>query len=193
VPDDDRIPVRSFRVVFELERRLHKVDRWRVPVPYGVPLRGVAYASLALLAVLLLERLPLAGGLLSLLPAPLRLVILPVGAACLLWRLRIDGRPAHTALGSILRFGLGSKRLSVFGDVPAVGASVTLGELALCPDGRSARYRRGLVSGPASVLLRFPARARPRGKALELEQSSGEPMWRGKRVRLRAGEQLRLR
>ena len=26
------IQIRSFRVCFQLERRLHKIDRWRIPV-----------------------------------------------------------------------------------------------------------------------------------------------------------------
>jgi len=39
--DQQTLQIRSFRVVFDLERRLHKIDRWRIPLPYGVPVRGL--------------------------------------------------------------------------------------------------------------------------------------------------------
>ena len=35
-------PIRSYRVCFSLERRIYKIDRWRLPVPWGVPLRTTA-------------------------------------------------------------------------------------------------------------------------------------------------------
>jgi hypothetical protein len=81
MPDEDSLPIRSYRLYFELERRIHKIDRWRIPVPYGVPLRGLAYGvplrglaygAAALAAVLLASGAPLAGQLLS----------LPAGVAC---------------------------------------------------------------------------------------------------------------
>jgi hypothetical protein len=40
------LEVRSFRVVFQLERRLHRIQHWKLPLPYGLPLRGLAYGAL---------------------------------------------------------------------------------------------------------------------------------------------------
>jgi hypothetical protein len=93
-----RLPIHSFRVVFELERRIHKIDRWRLPVPYGVPLRGLAYWAVALVATIGFTRLPLVGSAVEVLPAPVRFVVLPVGVAYLLARVEVDGRPAHRAI-----------------------------------------------------------------------------------------------
>ena len=35
--------IRSYRRVFEVDRRIYRVDRWALPVPGGVPLRAVGY------------------------------------------------------------------------------------------------------------------------------------------------------
>jgi hypothetical protein len=102
----ERFIVRSYRRVFEVDRRLYRVDRWALPVPGGVPLRGLGYFALALLAVVLLGALPLVGGLLDGLGAPLRYVILPLGVAVLGTHAAPDGRPAH-------RFALAWLRLKV--------------------------------------------------------------------------------
>ena len=91
------IPIRSYRVCFDLERRIHQVDRWRIPVPYGIPLRGIAYAVTCLIGVVVVQGLPLIGTVLGALHPALRLVILPVGVAYAACQLRVDGRPAHAA------------------------------------------------------------------------------------------------
>ena len=46
--------IRSFRRVFEVDRRIYRVDRWPVPVPGGIPLRALGYFLAALLLILLL-------------------------------------------------------------------------------------------------------------------------------------------
>ena len=101
--------VRSYRLCFELERRIHKIDRWRIPVPYGVPLRGIAYALAAIAAVIALSGLPLAGDLLGALHPAIRLVVLPVAAGYALCRVQVDGRPAHAAALAWLRFRVGAR------------------------------------------------------------------------------------
>src|SRR5215218_9384706 len=126
--DQQTLQIRSFRVVFDLERRLHKIDRWRIPLPYGVPVRGLVYGFAALLAVLFVARLPLAGDLLNLLPAPLRYAVLPAAVAYALTQLRIDGRPAHRALVALGRHLVGPARLVAFRASPPVDA-LTLGEV----------------------------------------------------------------
>lgn len=189
----DRMTIRSFRVVFELERRIHKVDRWRIPVPYGVPLRGVAYAGCALLAVVLMGRLPIGREALGLLPPPVRFVLVPVGLAYLLDQVRIDGRPAHAVATAWLQLRFGPARVAAFRAVPAVGTAALFGDLRVVCDERSARYRRARVEGPARVLLRYPARARRRGARLDLEQTSERPLWRAKRIALKPGQRLVVR
>ena len=39
----ERVVIRSYRRVFEVDRRIYRVDRWALPVPGGVPLRAVGY------------------------------------------------------------------------------------------------------------------------------------------------------
>jgi hypothetical protein len=190
--EDGRFLVRSFRVVFELERRIHRVDRWRIPVPHGIPLQALAYAAAALLLVLLLSGVPLAGHVLGSLAPPLRLVILPVTVAYLLTRLRADGRPAHAAALAWLRHATSPSRVSGFRASLRTGRVVRLGEVALVPDERWARYRRAVVVGPVQLVLRFPARAHARARGLRLERAAGGPMLRGRTLKLGAGRRLEV-
>ena len=95
----ETLQIRSFRVVFSLERRLFKVDRFRLPFAYGVPLRAIAYAAAALAAVAVAAQLPLVGTLLALVPPPVRFVAVPFAVAAVLTRVRVDGLPAHRAAG----------------------------------------------------------------------------------------------
>jgi len=194
VRDADGITIRSFRVVFELERRIHKVDRWRIPVPYGVPLRGIAYWAAALLATIAIGRMPLAGELAGVLPAPIRFVIVPVAAAYALARLQVDGRPAHTVLAAWARFRLSPRRVAGLRAVPRVGTVVRLGDVCVLPDERGAQYRRVVVEGPATVLLRYPSRgwvrAGGRRPALHVRQLPGPALFVGKRVRLEAAQRM---
>ena len=189
---DSAITVRSFRVCFDLERRIHRIDRWRVPMPYGLPVRSIGYWAGALFAVLLLSRLPVTAQLIGALPAPLRLVILPAGVAYALTQLRVDGRPAHGVGLSLLRHRLSPRQVVAFRPIAHRG-EVRLADVRIAHDEGGARYRRAVVRGPATVTLRYPARARRRRSALRVEQTGEEPMWRGKRVTLRAGQRLELR
>ena len=61
------IEIRSYRSVFELERRIYRVDRVRLN-PSGVPVRGALYFVALLLMALLAAALPLVGMPLRLLP-----------------------------------------------------------------------------------------------------------------------------
>jgi hypothetical protein len=186
--EQEGLTIRSFRVVFDLERRIHKIDRWRIPVPYGVPLRGIAYWALALIATIAAGRMPLGRELAAVLPAPVRLVVLPVALAYLLARVRIDGRPAHTALGAWMRFRLSPVRLAGLRAVPCPAAVVRLGEVAFVPDEGSDRYRNAVIEGPVTVLLRYPPfgwmKGRGRRRALHVRQLPGAPLFVGKQVRL---------
>lgn len=108
---DDSLQIRSFRVVFDLERRIHRIDRFKVPLPYGLPLRSLGYGLAALVAVLVVSGLPVFGEAIGALPAPLRFVLLPTAAAIALTRIRIDGRAAHAAGLAWLRFALAPREL----------------------------------------------------------------------------------
>jgi hypothetical protein len=193
VSDAGSLTVRSFRVVFDLERRIHKVDRWRLPIPYGVPVRGIAYFGLCLAAMLLLGSLPIVGGVAQLLSPPLRFVIVPVGAACALAWIRIDGRTGHAAIASWARFALAPRRVAAFRPAPVVGQVERIGDVAFVPDERFARYRPAVIEGPSVVLLRYPPHGwiGGRGRAtLHLKQLSGPPLFAGKQVRLKAGQRM---
>ena len=50
--------IRSYRRVFEVDRRIYRIDRWALPVPGGVPLRAVGYFVAALLAMIVAGSLP---------------------------------------------------------------------------------------------------------------------------------------
>src|SRR5829696_9866820 len=91
----ERLIIRSYRRVFEVDRRIYRVDRWALPVPGGVPLRGVAYFAAALLGVVVLGGMPGIGGLLGAVAPPLRFVVGPLAVAVLATQAAPDGRSAH--------------------------------------------------------------------------------------------------
>jgi hypothetical protein len=97
--------IRSFRRVFDLERRIYRVDRLRLN-PSGVPVRGVAYMLVLLAVSLAAARVPLAGPAVRKLPWFVRYLVLPGATATLLGVVRIEGRPFHLAAWSLTRLRL---------------------------------------------------------------------------------------
>src|SRR5919109_1037973 len=97
------VVIRSYRRVFEVDRRIYRVDRWALPVPGGVPLRAVGYFAATVLAVVILDGLPLTGELLAMLSPPLRYVVLPLAVAVLGTQAAPDGRTAHRFAADWLR------------------------------------------------------------------------------------------
>src|SRR3954467_9308640 len=97
----DRPPVeiRSYRPVFDLERRLYRIDRLRLN-PGGVPVRGIVYGVGLTIIVAVLAALPLLGWPLRALPWPARHLLLPTLLAAALTVVRVDGRPWHVAVRS---------------------------------------------------------------------------------------------
>jgi hypothetical protein len=189
--DEGTIPIRSYRVCFEMERRIHRIDNWRVPLSYGLPLVGLGWAMLALAIMAVASSLPILGPPLGLLHPALRFVLVPIAVAWLLCRWRIDGRsPAATALAYV-RWRTGPRRLVAFRAAPEPGPRpVTLGTITFAADERGARLRPGVVQGPARVVLRYPARLRERGRTLHVTAQDGPPLWRGTEVRLMADQRL---
>ncbi len=94
------IEVRSYRRVFDLERRIYTVDRLRLN-PGGVPVRGVLYFLWLLVAMLLLSALPLVGSLLGAMPWYMSDLI---GPGCLATVLSIvrDRRPNVPSRGTLV-------------------------------------------------------------------------------------------
>lgn len=186
----DLMLIRSYRGVFALDRRIHRLDRWRLPTPYGVPLRGVAYAAAALLAVFLLGRVPFFSSLLGVLHPSLRYVALPIGVGWLLTQLSFDGRSPLSALAGTARLALTPRRIVAFRRADPLGP-VHLGAATIAADERWATYRKGTVEGPAEVVLLARAQLDQRGAKLRLApHPDGGSLVRGKRVRLAAGQRL---
>lgn len=190
--DETTVAIRSYALCFSHERRIHQIDRWRIPVPYGIPLRGIAYAALALLCVLMLARVPVIGAALGLLHPALRLVILPVAVAYALCGLRFDGRPAHAAALSWVRYQAAPKRVAACRAILAPGP-VVFADIAIAGDERSAHYRPGVLCGPAEVLLRRPATATRAGQTIRICACEGRVLWSAKRVTLGRGQRLVVR
>jgi hypothetical protein len=151
------IQLRGYRRVFRIERRLYKFDRWRIPYPHGVPLRGIGYFLAADLALLAFSRAPLAGALLGLLGPTVGFVGLPLLLAFALMQGRIDGRPPHHVLVSLAAWRLAPRELAGLEACPPRGAEVVpVEEVAVAFDGRESFPVAGRVRGPAAVTLRYP-------------------------------------
>lgn len=189
---DERVEVRSFRAVFDLERRIHQIDRWRIPLPYGLPLRSLGYSIAALLLILVVSSVPVVGRVVGALPAPVRLVLVPAGVAYLLTRVSVDGRSAHVAGLRWARSALRGRRFAGFRRCRSTGV-VCLGDVTLACDESSSVLRRVRVDGPADVVLRYPVRTRQRAGTVFVAQTSTVPLFNGRRVRLRAGQRLVMR
>lgn len=144
------IEIRSYRSVFDLERRIYRVDRVRLN-PAGVPLRGAVYFAALLLAGLLLAALPLAGALARVLPWYMRDLALPAGGAALLTMVRIDGRSFHLAAWALVGYALTPSRLAAGGAPVKEITRWRPQELVMLPDGSESRLRRLRCRGPAQV------------------------------------------
>ena len=151
------IEVRSYRRVFRLERRLYRVDRFVLPLPGGLPLRGFVYFLTALAGLLVVQSLPGVGWLLALLPVPVRLLLVPAALALCATQATPDGRPAHRFAAAWLAYRLRPRRTVDGRGVPApgerisVGAAIAFDSGALPPQRRPPRIRlkaRRAVSAP---------------------------------------------
>ncbi|HWC48430.1 MAG TPA: hypothetical protein VG448_06080 [Solirubrobacterales bacterium] len=179
------IQLRGYRRVFRIERRLFRFDRWRIPYPHGIPLRGLGYFLALELATVALGRVPLLGALLAL-PSPMIVFLFgPAAAAFLLMQGRVDGRPPHHALASLLRFSLKPRCLAGLAACPRPGETVApVAELAVAYDGRESFPVSGRIKGPARITFRYPASVR----------AEGAPPWlRDPRVRRARARRYRVR
>lgn len=185
------LEIRSFHVVFRIERRIHRIDRWRLPFPHGVPVMAVGHAAAALLAIIALGRLPGLGAAIAALPAPVAYVVAPAAAAVLLGRLRIDGRPAHSHLLARLAACRG-RRAAGGRPAPEHALHIAAAGLAAHAAGRSP-WLHARIHGPATVTVALPARARARARKLTLTPAAGPPLARRRAIRLAPGQTLETR
>jgi hypothetical protein len=118
-----------------------------------------------------------------------RLGAIPGATAFVLYRLSLDGRPSHAVAAAWLRMRMDPARMSAFRRLEEPG-QVQLGTLVLAPDERGARLRRGVVRGPGEVVLRYETERTRRGRRLHVRQAGADPLWRGTRVTLKAGQEV---
>ncbi len=168
--------VRSYRRVFELERRIYRIDRFRLN-PNGVPVRGVVYFVVLLASTALVARLPVGGVVARALPWYLRDLAAPAGLAALLAIVRVDGRPFHLAARSLVAYRLRPGRCAGLRRA-AAEARWRPPSIVMLPDGSDARLRRFRYAGPGALRI---------ATAHELRAGNGALAW----LRLRA--HLRLR
>jgi hypothetical protein len=144
--------IRSYRRVFELERRLYRVDRLRLN-PGGVPIRGVVYFLALLAACLIVGVVPLLGAAARALPWYLRDVALPGATAVVLCVIRVEGRPFHLAAHAVVRYRLGPRHLAGVRPCRPRDDRWWPDDILVLPDGSDARMRRLRYCGPGAVLV----------------------------------------
>ncbi len=145
------IEIRSYRAVFDLERRIYRVDRLRLN-PGGVPVRGVVYCLTILACLGLAGTLPLVGSAVRALPWYARDLLMPAGLAALLTLIRVEGRPFHLAAAALLRHLFGPHQLVGLRQAPA-GRVWRPEELLMLPDGSDSSPRRLRYSGPGAMRM----------------------------------------
>jgi hypothetical protein len=195
------VEVRSYRRVFDLERRIYRVDRLRLN-PSGVPLRGVVYFLALAAATSLTARLPGAGAIVGALPWYGRDLALPGVLAALLAVVQIDGRPFHLAARAVVRFHARPRahtRACFGGGRPGVWLPPPL---LMIPDGSDPRIRRFRYTGPGVARLGVAHERHARGALARVTsrdhlivragtrpaaRTSGDVIVLGKRARLRTG------
>jgi hypothetical protein len=146
------IEIRSFRRVFDLERRVYSVDRFRLN-PAGVPVQGLLYLLIALSTAITVSRLPLIGRMVGVLPWYLRDIGGPAAIAALLAVIRVDGRSFHLAAHAGVGWGLAPRRVASLSISSETARLWYPPELIVLPDGSDHRLRRLRFKGPGAVLV----------------------------------------
>lgn len=161
--------IRSYRRVFDLERRIYRVDRLRLN-PGGIPVRGLVYFLAIVATTAIVSHFPLVALLANAFPWYLRDLALPGASAALLTVIRIEGRPFHLAAHALARYRSGPRHLA--GGRPCWGSACGRPgarwrpeEILILPDGSDYMMRRARYHGPGAVLVgvaheRVPSRFR---------------------------------
>jgi hypothetical protein len=148
------IEIRSYRRVFDLERRIYRVDRLRLN-PGGVPVRGIVYGLALLAAMLLAARLPLVGLAVRSLPWFMSYLVVPGLTGALLTVVRIEGRPFHLAMHALVRHRARRRAPRAMRAAPRRllhGVRWCPSPLLMLADGCDAR-RRVRYTGPGVLLI----------------------------------------
>lgn len=190
----ESVDIRSYRKVFDLERRIYRIDRLRLN-PGGIPVRGVVYFLAVLLALQVLGMLPLSGLLIHMFPWYMRYIGVPSALAALLTLIRVEGRSFHVAALALLRFLHAPRHLQGLHPCAPLGARWHPPELLFLPDGSDAQLRRLRFTGPGAalvtvpheraVLASAPLRSRPRLTLRALP--AGRSLAKGQVIELRRG------
>lgn len=142
-----------------MEQRIYRVDRWALPVPGGVPLRGVIYFAVAVIAMIVLNKI--LGPLVGLLSPPLRYVVVPLALAMVAARAEPDGRTALSFARSWLEARWQRGRRSACRRVPNEREAVRWrGKVRVRWDVDAPTLRRCRVQGPAVIEFRQPVETR---------------------------------
>jgi hypothetical protein len=146
------LEIRSFRSVFALERRIYRVDTLRLN-PGGIPLRGVVYGALLIVAALIASAVPPTEWLDPLMPWYARDIGLPLAAATLLGSLRIEGRAFHLAGHALAAYALAPRHTN--GLLARAGRERTWcpPPMLWIPDGSEGCFRALRYHGPGAVLV----------------------------------------
>jgi hypothetical protein len=196
------IEIRSFRRVFDLERRIYSVDRLRLN-PAGVPVRGIVYLLALVSTAVLAAALPVLGAPLRLIPWYLRDLAIPAGIATVLAVIRVDGRAFHLGARARIGWAIGPRSVSGLSRPSTVGQRWLPHDLLVLPDGSEARMRRFRYTGPGAVLVLIAHRRRgaaerggvgfaDRRRALRLEPAAGRRRGPGTVIALEPGARLLL-
>jgi hypothetical protein len=160
--------IRSYRRVFDLERRIYRVDQVRLN-PGGIPVRGVAYFLVIAMTSLAAARTPGLRTAAAAVPWYLRDLAFPVVLASLLTAMRVDGRPFHLAALSLARLVLESRHVDPLGgrrERDACGHRWHPQPVLMLADGSDHRLRRAKYTGPGAVHFAAPHEcAAPRADA----------------------------
>jgi hypothetical protein len=148
----EAVEIRSYRTVFDLERRIYRIDRLRLN-PSGIPVRGVLYFLLTLLLCLTLGVLPLTRTITHLFPWYMRDLGFPLGLAALLSIIRVEGRPFHQTAMSLLRYASGPRQFSGLRPCQPLGHRWHPEPLLFLPDGSDSRLRSLRFTGPGVALI----------------------------------------
>ncbi len=148
--------IRSYRRVFDLERRIYRIDRLRLN-PGGVPVRGIVYFMGLLTLALALERVAPVSLLVRVVPWYVRDLALPGMFSAVLAVVRIEGRPFHLAARAVLGCGLGPRRIVGLSrgcrSADPAWAIWRPQPLLMVPDGSDHRIRRLAYRGPGALLV----------------------------------------
>jgi hypothetical protein len=144
--------IRSYRRVFDLERRVYSIDRLRLN-PTGIPVRGIVYLLAAVCLVLALSSLPGVGAMIGVIPWYLRDLGVPALVATVVALVRIDGRTFHLAALSLVRHRLGARTVCGLASRSGGGDVWLPPPLVMLPDGSDGRFRALRYEGPGAALV----------------------------------------